>query len=98
MTSTTPALHFTSLIIFLILSLKLLGLQERVPKASAGSLVPELDGPIYNGIFSDICPSFSVPNFLIIIDPAQIAWTSQSVTYSLPSPFSCVHFDDSTYA
>jgi hypothetical protein len=34
----------------------------------------ELYGPIYTGVFSDICPLFSTPNFLAMITPAQIAW------------------------
>jgi CO dehydrogenase/acetyl-CoA synthase delta subunit len=37
-------------------------------------LVPELDGPIYKEIFTDICLLLSAPDFLIMIDPAQIAW------------------------
>jgi hypothetical protein len=36
-------------------------------------LVPELDGPIYKGIFSDICLLLSASNFPIMMDPAQIA-------------------------
>jgi hypothetical protein len=36
-------------------------------------LVPELDGPIYKGVFSDICPLLSDSNFPVMIDPAQIA-------------------------
>jgi hypothetical protein len=32
-------------------------------------LVPDLDGPIYKGIFTDICPLLSAPNFPIMIDP-----------------------------
>jgi hypothetical protein len=37
-------------------------------------LVPELYSPIYKGVFSDICPLLSAPNFLAMITPAQIAW------------------------
>jgi hypothetical protein len=38
-------------------------------------LVPDLDGPIYKGIFPDISLLLSAPNFPIMIDPAQIAWS-----------------------
>jgi hypothetical protein len=34
-------------------------------------LVPELDGPVYKGIFSDICLLLSVPNFPIMIDQSM---------------------------
>jgi hypothetical protein len=37
-------------------------------------MVPELDDPIYKGIFTDVCLLISAPNFPIMIDPAQIAW------------------------
>jgi hypothetical protein len=46
-----PPLNFALFITFLTFFRKLLGLQE---------LVPELDGPIYKGIFSDICLLLSV--------------------------------------
>jgi hypothetical protein len=36
-------------------------------------MVPELYGPIYKGVFSDICPLLSTPDFLVMIAPAQIA-------------------------
>jgi hypothetical protein len=39
----------------------------------------QADGPIYKGIFSDICPLLSAPDFFIMIDPAFAI---------LPSPFS----------
>jgi hypothetical protein len=38
-------------------------------------MVPELDGPIYKGIFSDICLLHSAPNFPIMIEPSQTAWS-----------------------
>jgi hypothetical protein len=41
---------------------------------------------------------FSAPNFPIMIDPAQIVWPLQSITYDLPCPFFPVHFEESTYA
>jgi hypothetical protein len=49
-------------------------------------LVPDLDGPIYKGIFSDMCLLLSASNFPIMI------------AYSLPSLFSRVRFEQSTYA
>jgi hypothetical protein len=61
-------------------------------------LVPELDGPIYKGIFSDICRLLSAPNFSCMIDLAQIAWFLQTIAYILPSPFYRVRFEESTYA
>jgi hypothetical protein len=69
-----PHLHSALFIIFLTLFLKLLGLQERDPKTSAGSWFQRVNGPIYKEIFSDICLLLSAPNFPIMIDPAQIAW------------------------
>jgi hypothetical protein len=90
---TSPHLHFTSFITFLIIFLKLLGLQERVPKVGSRSVYP-----IYKGVFSDICPLLSAPNFLVMIAPAQKAWPLYSVTYSLPSAFSRVCFEESAYA
>jgi hypothetical protein len=41
-------------------------------------LVPELDGPIYKGIFSDICLLLSAFNFPIMIDPAQHGFSNLS--------------------
>jgi hypothetical protein len=61
-------------------------------------LVPELYGPIYQGLFADICPLLPAPHFPIVIYSAQIAWPLQSIAYSLPSPFSGVRFAGSTYA
>jgi hypothetical protein len=58
-----PHLHFALFITFLTLFLKLLYLQEKVPKASAGSC------PTYKGIFSDICLLLPAPNFPIIDRP-----------------------------
>jgi hypothetical protein len=46
-----------------------------------------LDGPIYKGIFPDIRPLLPVPNFPIMIDPAQIVWPFLSVAYSRDSSF-----------
>jgi hypothetical protein len=43
-------------------------------------LVPELDGPIYKGIFSDICLLVSASNFPIMIDLAQVAWFNLTLT------------------
>jgi hypothetical protein len=33
-------------------------------------MVPELHGPIYKGVFSDICQLLSTPDFLVMIAPA----------------------------
>jgi hypothetical protein len=52
----------------------------------------------HTGIFSNICLSFYVPNFPIMIDSAQIAWLLKSITYGLPCPFSRVRFEENTYA
>jgi hypothetical protein len=57
-------------------------------------LVPELYGPIYKGIFSEICLLLSTSNFPVMIDPAQIAWLLQPVTYGLPCPFSRVGLEE----
>jgi hypothetical protein len=37
-------------------------------------LVPELYGPIYKGVFPDICPLLSAPNFLDMITLALVTW------------------------
>jgi len=37
-------------------------------------LVPAFNGPIYEGIFTNICPLFSSPTFPIMIVPTQAAW------------------------
>jgi hypothetical protein len=60
-------------------------------------MASQLYGPIYKGVFSDISPLLSTPDFLVTIAPAQIAWALQSITYSLPSPFSRV-FEERAYA
>jgi hypothetical protein len=44
-------------------------------------MVPELYGPIYKGVFSDICPLLSTPDFLVMIAPAKIAWPLQPIAY-----------------
>jgi hypothetical protein len=59
-------------------------------------LVPELDGPMYKVIFSNICLLLPASDFPIMINPAQIAWFFYSITYSLPSTFSRVRFEQST--
>jgi hypothetical protein len=82
-----PHYHLALFITFLTLFLKLLGLQERVPKASSGNWFPKLYGPIYKGVFPEISPLLSAPNFLEKITPAQVTWCLQSLPYSLPSPF-----------
>jgi hypothetical protein len=61
-------------------------------------LVPKLESLIYKGIFSDICLLLSAPNFPIMIALAQTAMLLQSITYSLPSPFFRVRFEESAYA
>jgi hypothetical protein len=33
-----------------------------------------------------------------MIDPAEIAWLLQSITYGLPCPFSHLHSEENTYA
>jgi hypothetical protein len=55
---------------------------ERVPKASAGSWFPELYGPTYKGIFFDVCPLLSAPNFPIIIDSTTTTATTITTTTS----------------
>jgi hypothetical protein len=62
------SLHFTSLITFVTLFLKLFKLQEVVSRTSAGSLFLELGCPVYKAIFSDIRLLLSAPNFSIMID------------------------------
>jgi hypothetical protein len=46
-----------------------------------------------------LCP-FMPPttNFIVIIYPAQIVWPLQSISYSLPRPFTRVRFEEGTYA
>jgi hypothetical protein len=61
-------------------------------------MVPELYCPIYKGIFFDSCILLSAPNFPIMIDPAQIAWLLQPITYGLPRPSSRVSFEERIYA
>jgi hypothetical protein len=36
-------------------------------------LVPQVDCPIYKGVFADISSWFPGPNFTIVIIPAQVA-------------------------
>jgi hypothetical protein len=80
--------HFTFIIAFLTLFLKILGLQQKVPNASAGSWFQLVfNGPIYKGILPGILSLLSVPNFLNIIYPTQTVSPLQPVTYSFPSPF-----------
>jgi hypothetical protein len=38
-------------------------------------IVPQFYGPIYKGIFPDICSLFPAPNFPIVVIPAQITWS-----------------------
>jgi hypothetical protein len=66
MISLTLSLH---LVTFPTIFIKLLDLEKNV------LLIPELDAPIYKGIFSYICLLLSAPNFTIMIDPAQTAWS-----------------------
>jgi hypothetical protein len=42
---------------------------------NALQLVPEMDDPIYKGIFFDICLLLFAPHFYIMIDPVQILWS-----------------------
>jgi hypothetical protein len=72
----------------------LLCFQERVSKASAGNLFQSCMVLFKKGIFSDICLLFSAYNYPIIIDPAQIAWLLQSITYGLSFPFFRVLFEE----
>jgi len=37
-------------------------------------VVPAVNGPIYEGIFTIICSLFSSPNFPIMVVSAPIAW------------------------
>jgi hypothetical protein len=57
-----------------------------------------LDGPTHKGIFPYVRPLIATPNFYIMIYPAQIVWPLQSVSYSLPRPFTRVRFEEGTYA
>jgi hypothetical protein len=61
-------------------------------------LVPQLYGPIYKGIFSDICFLFFASNFTMMIDSTQVAWPLLSITYGLLCPFSRVRREECTYA
>jgi hypothetical protein len=61
-------------------------------------MIPELYGPIYKGIFSDISLLFPASNFPSMIDSAQIAWLLPSIPYGLPCSFSRVRFEESAYA
>jgi hypothetical protein len=42
-------------------------------------MVPKLYGPIYKGLFSDICPLLSTPDFLVMNAPAQIACNTERI-------------------
>jgi hypothetical protein len=53
---------------------------------------PSFYGPIYKGILLDIRSLLSVPKFPNTMNPTQIARTSLSVAYSLPSLFPRVSF------
>jgi len=37
-------------------------------------LIPTLNGPIYEGKFTNFCPLFPSPNFPIMIVPTMTAW------------------------
>jgi hypothetical protein len=81
----TTALHFIYFIIYITpslnemyhfpnLSLKLLVLQERVPKASAGNWFQSCMVLFRKEYFPTTVLLLSASNFPIKIDPAQIAW------------------------
>jgi hypothetical protein len=53
-----------------------------------------LDGPIHKRIFPYVRPLPPILNFPIMIYPAQIVWPLQSVSYSLPRPFTRVRFEE----
>jgi hypothetical protein len=36
-------------------------------------LVPALNGPVYEGIFTNICSLFPSPDFFIVITPTQVS-------------------------
>jgi len=38
-----------------------------------------LNGPIYEGIFTNICSLFPSPNFPFMIVPTQVAWFQKSI-------------------
>jgi hypothetical protein len=49
-------------------------------------LVPAFNGPIYEGIFTNISSLFSSPDFSIMIAHTQLAWFQKSIPCRFPSP------------
>jgi hypothetical protein len=85
--------HFTPFVIaFLILFLKILGLEGKIPNASVGSWFQFYYGPVYKGILPDIRSLLPGSNFPNMIKPSQIEKPSQPVACSFPSPFPRVRF------
>jgi len=85
--------HFTPfVIVFLILFLKILGLEGKIPNASVGSWFQFYYGPVYKGILPDIRSLLPGSNFPNMIKPSQIEKPSQPVACSFPSPFPRVRF------
>jgi hypothetical protein len=91
-----PHYHLALFITFLTLSLILLRLQERPPKASSGNWFQSCM-VLFTKEYFLTCLLFSDPNSHIMINSAQIAWLFQSITYGLPCPFSHVNFEECTY-
>jgi hypothetical protein len=85
MISPTPSLH---LIAFLTLFPKWLDLQKKFPKASSGSWFQSWMTPFRKEYY---------PIFLLLVF-LSCSTLLRSIAYSLPSPFSRVRFEESTYA
>jgi hypothetical protein len=77
----TPHLHFAIFITFLILFLKLLDLQERVPKTSAGSWFQSWMVLYTKEYF--LIPVFCFLLLIFLIDPAQIAFSRVCIEESM---------------